>query len=62
MKKAAGNQGEETIYSLIEFKEKWSKTYSSCVKNHEENCDILQAFFAYLTEICKIIYTTIIIE
>ena len=44
------------------FKEKWGKQYPSCVKSWEENWDILSTFFAYPTEIRKIIYTTNIIE
>ena len=36
--------------------------YPSCVKSWEENRDILSTFFAYPTEIRKIIYTTNIIE
>lgn len=46
----------------MEFKEKWSKTYPSCVKSWEENWDILSTFFAYPAEIRRIIYTTNIIE
>ena len=35
---------------------------SSCVKSWEENWDILSIFFPYSPEVCKIIYTTNIIE
>ena len=48
--------------NLILFKEKWGKTYPSCVKSWEENWDILSTFFAYPPEVRKIIYTTNIIE
>ena len=46
----------------MSFKEKWGKQYPSCVKNWEDNWDILSTFFAYPPEIRKIIYTTNIIE
>ena len=48
--------------NLILFKDKWCKTYPSCVKSWEENWDILSTFFAYPPEVRKIIYTTNIIE
>lgn len=48
--------------SMILFKDKWGKTYPSCVKSWEENWDILSTFFAYPPEVRKIIYTTNIIE
>ena len=48
--------------ALLKFKEKWQKTYPSCVKSWEDNWDILSAFFAYPAEVRKIIYTTNIIE
>ena len=48
--------------NLILFKDKWGKTYPSCVKSWEENWDILFTFFAYPPEVRKIIYTTNIIE
>lgn len=53
---------EEALNNLIRFKEKWSKSYPSCVKTWEDNWDILSTFFAYPAEIRKIIYTTNIIE
>ena len=53
---------DEALNALLEFKEKWQKTYPSCVKSWEENWDILSTFFAYPAEIRKIIYTTNIIE
>ena len=53
---------EEAMNNLILFKDKWSKTYPSCVKSWEENWDILSTFFAYPPEVRKIIYTTNIIE
>ncbi len=53
---------DEAMNNLINFKEKWEKTYPSCVKSWEENWDILSTFFAYPAQIRKIIYTTNIIE
>lgn len=53
---------EEALNNLMKFKEKWSKAYPSCVKTWEDNWDILSTFFAYPSEIRKIIYTTNIIE
>lgn len=53
---------EEALENLIKLKEKWGKTYPSCVKTWEENWDILNTFFAYPPEIRRIIYTTNIIE
>ncbi len=53
---------DEALENLMGFKEKWGKQYPSCVKSWKENWDILSTFFAYPTEIRKIIYTTNIIE
>ena len=53
---------DEALNSLIQFKDKWGKTYPSCVKSWEENWDILSTFFAYPPDVRKIIYTTNIIE
>lgn len=53
---------DEALNALLEFKEKWQKTYPSCVKSWEENWDILSTFFAYPAEVRKIIYTMNIIE
>jgi transposase-like protein len=53
---------DEALHNLMSFKEKWSKSYPSCVKTWEDNWDILSTFFAYPAEIRKIIYTTNIIE
>ena len=53
---------DEALNALMEFKEKWQKTYPSCVKSWDENWDILSTFFAYPAEIRRIIYTTNIIE
>lgn len=53
---------EEALENLMKFKDKWGKTYPSCVKTWEDNWDILNTFFAYPPEIRKIIYTTNIIE
>lgn len=53
---------DEAMNALIEFKEKWAKTYPSFVRSWEKNWDILSTFFAYPAEIRRIIYTTNIIE
>lgn len=53
---------EDALNHLMTFKEKWGKTYPSCVKTWEDSWDILSTFFAYPPEIRKIIYTTNIIE
>lgn len=53
---------EEAMGHLMAFKEKWGKQYPSCVKSWGENWDILSTFFAYPTEVRRIIYTTNIIE
>lgn len=53
---------EEALENLSHFKEKWGKTYPSCVKSWEDNWEILSTFYAYPAEIRKIIYTTNIIE
>lgn len=53
---------EEAMSNLIKFKQKWEKTYPSCVKSWENNWNILSTFYEYPPEIRKIIYTTNIIE
>ncbi len=53
---------EEAMENLTSFKEKWGKSYPSCVKSWEDNWDVLSTFFAYPPEVRKIIYTTNIIE
>ena len=53
---------DEAMNALMEFKDKWAKTYPSCVRSWEENWDILSTFFAYPAEVRKIIYTTNLIE
>lgn len=53
---------EEGMNALMSFKEKWGKSYPSCVKSWEDNWDILSTFFAYPTDVRRIIYTTNIIE
>lgn len=53
---------EEAGNNLNRFKEKWGKTYPSCVRSWESNWEILSTFYAYPAEIRKIIYTTNIIE
>ena len=49
---------DDALENLMAFKDKWGKQYPSCVKSWEDNWDILSTFFAYPTEIRKIIYTT----
>ena len=53
---------DEAMNALVRFKEKWKKTYPSCVRSWEENWDILSTFFSYPAEVRRIIYTTNIIE
>ena len=53
---------DEAMNALVRFKEKWEKTYPSCVRSWEENWDSLSTFFAYPAEVRRIIYTTNIIE
>ncbi len=53
---------DEAMNALFEFKEKWGKTYPSCVRSWDENWDILSTFYAYPAELRRIIYTTNIIE
>ena len=53
---------DEAMNGLMAFKEKWAKTYPSCVRSWEENWDILSTFFAYPAEVRRIIYTTNIIK
>ena len=53
---------EEARRNLEKFKEKWNKSYPSCVKSWEDNWEILSTYFAYPQEIRKIIYTTNMIE
>ena len=53
---------EEALDNLMRFKDKWSKSYPSCVKSWEDNWDILSTFFAYPPDVRRIIYTTNIIE
>lgn len=53
---------DEAMNNLIKFKEKWGKSYPSCVKSWEDNWDILSTFYAYPPDIRRIIYTTNIIE
>ena len=53
---------EEARKKLQQFKEKWNKSYPSCVKSWEDNWEILSTYFSYPQEIRKIIYTTNLIE
>ena len=53
---------DEALDYLMKFKEKWNKSYPSCVKSWEDNWDILSTFFAYPASVRRIIYTTNIIE
>ena len=38
---------DEAANALAEFKEKWVKTYPSCVRSWEENWDILSTFYTF---------------
>lgn len=53
---------EEAYINLELFKEKWSKSYPTCVKCWYENWDVISPFFAYSENIRKIMYTTNAIE
>ena len=53
---------EEAEYSFLEFKEKWGKKHPIVIKSWENNWLELTAFFAYPSEIRRIIYTTNLIE
>ena len=53
---------EEAEEALRVFSETWRKQYQSCVRSWEENWEVLSTFFDYPPEICRIIYTTNIIE
>lgn len=53
---------DEALNALFEFKENWKDKYPSCVRSWEENWDILSTFYAYPTEVRRIIYSTNIIE
>ena len=52
----------EAEQELGAFAERWRTQYPSCVKNWEENWEVLSTFYEYPPEIRKIIYTTNIIE
>ena len=53
---------DEAEENLLQFSEKWRNQYPSCVKSWEENWEVLSTFYEYPPEVCKIIYTTNIIE
>ena len=53
---------DEAEENLLRFSEKWRKQYPSCVKNWEDNWEVLSTFYEYPPEVRKIIYTTNIIE
>lgn len=53
---------DEALTALLEFKERWQKTYPGCVRSWEDNWDILSTFFAFPADVRRIIYTTNIIE
>lgn len=48
--------------ALDEFEEEWGKKYPSIVRSWRSNWDHLTAFFAFTTEIRRVIYTTNAIE
>ena len=47
---------EEAENNLVLFADSWRKQYPSCVKNWEENWEVLNTFFEYPPEIRKIIW------
>ena len=53
---------DEAEENLLRFSEKWRKQYPSCVKNWEDNWEVLSTFYEYPPEVRKIIYTTNMIE
>jgi len=53
---------EEAEYAFEEFKDKWGKKHPIIIRSWENNWLELTTYFKYPYEICKIIYTTNIIE
>ncbi|BAE86396.1 hypothetical protein DSY4607 [Desulfitobacterium hafniense Y51] len=53
---------EEAEYNFLELKEKWGKKHPIVIKSWENNWLELTTFFAYPSEIRRVIYTTNLIE
>lgn len=53
---------EVAMENLLELKDKWADKYPNAVKSWEDNWDNLSTFFAFPSNIRKIIYTTNVIE
>lgn len=53
---------EAAMDNLLLLKDKWSDKYPHAIKSWEDNWDNLSTFFAFPTNIRKIIYTTNVIE
>ena len=46
---------DEAMNALLEFKEKWQKTYPSCVKSWKDNWDIFYVFLGQFRKIADLI-------
>ena len=57
----APNQ-EEAWENLLELEDTWGKKYPACIKSWKDNWNELTSFFAYPTDLRKLIYTTNAIE
>ena len=53
---------EIAIDNLLAMKDKWGNKYPNAIKSWEYNWDNLSTFFAFPSNIRKIIYTTNVIE
>lgn len=53
---------EVAMENLLALKDKWADKYPNAVKSWEDNWDNLSTFFAFPSNIRKIIYTTNVIE
>src|SRR5690606_19014891 len=53
---------QAALAALEDFSKKWESKYSYAIKSWKENWDELTVFFDFPVEICKIIYTTNLIE
>jgi transposase-like protein len=53
---------EEAEMNLLQLGEKWSSKYAIAVRSWENNWEELATFFAYSTEIRRLIYTTNSVE
>lgn len=53
---------EVAMENLLSIKEKWANKYPNAIKTWEDNWDNLSTFFAFPSNIRKIIYTTNVIE